>query len=203
MFDINQLPIILELIGVIAFAITGALSAIEREMDIFGILVMALITAIGGGIIRDILINHFPVSLQTPIYFYMAFLGGLLAIPISHSKPRYITLLKIFDAIGLAVFSILGAQIGIHFQLNFLSILILGLLTGIGGGVLRDILANEVPLVFRKEIYALASLIGITVFWMLIHFHFPVQMAVALGVLVIICIRLASMYWNLNLPHLR
>ena len=202
-FALGHVLFAIELIGVAAFAIAGALSAIERDMDIFGVLVLAVITALGGGIIRDILVGRFPISLQTPSYFFAAILGALLAIPALRATPKYLYWLKVFDALGLAIFSVLGAQVGLDRHLNFLSILLLGLLTGIGGGILRDVLANEVPLVLRQEVYALASLLGIVIMWMLVRLGVPEYAAVISGAAAIIIIRLAAVHWNLNLPRLR
>lgn len=193
---------IIEIIGVIAFAISGALKAMEIEMDIFGIMVLAIFTALGGGVIRDILINRFPVGLSSPVYFFAAFGGGLLTIVAVSLIVRYPLWLKIFDAMGLAVFSALGAQVGMAHHLNVLGIMLLGMLTGIGGGILRDVLANEVPLVFRQEVYALASLLGILVLWGLVKLGVATSYALIIGILLIFLIRLAAIRWNLNLPRI-
>ncbi|OPZ83136.1 MAG: hypothetical protein BWY76_02424 [bacterium ADurb.Bin429] len=194
---------VLELIGVVAFAVAGALKAIQREMDIFGILVLAAITALGGGIIRDLLANRFPVSLDEPVYFAVAIIGGLLAAVGAGFFTRYQYWLKIFDALGLAVFAVLGANVALNLNLNVLSVLLFGLLTGIGGGVVRDLLANEVPLVLRQEVYALAALIGITIQWSLVRLDVPLIPAALIGALLIFLIRLAAIRWNLNLPRVK
>ncbi len=199
--ELQSVVFVAELIGVLAFAIAGALKAIERDMDIFGILVLALITALGGGMIRDILIHRFPVSLQNPYYFYVATAGGLLALMTLPYLRKYLYWVKFFDALGLAVFSILGAQVGLDYRLNFLSVLLLGLLTGIGGGVLRDVLANEVPMVLRQEVYALASLAGIAVFWALAKSPLPPPYPLIAGIAAVFAFRLAAIRWNLNLPR--
>lgn len=200
--ELGRVLFAVELVGVVAFAIAGALRAIEREMDVFGILVLAVITALGGGIIRDILVGRFPVSLAQPVYFYAAVGGGLVALPAIRVIRKYPQWLKLFDALGLALFSILGAQVGVAEQLNVLSIVLLGLLTGIGGGVLRDVLANDIPLVLRQEVYALASLVGILVFWGAYRLGVLLSIAVVLGAAVILIIRLAAIHWNLNLPRI-
>ncbi|HOF89289.1 MAG TPA: trimeric intracellular cation channel family protein [Armatimonadota bacterium] len=194
---------VLELIGVAAFAIAGALKAIQREMDIFGILVLAAITALGGGIIRDLLADRFPASLDQPVYFAVAIIGGLLAAVGAGFFTRYQDWLKIFDALGLAIFAVLGANVALNLHLNVLSILLFGLLTGIGGGVVRDLLANEVPLVLRQEVYALAALIGITIQWALVRLGLPPLIAALIGALGIFLIRLAAIRWNLNLPRVK
>ncbi len=201
--ELGVVLFVTELIGVVAFAIAGALRAIEREMDIFGVMVLAVITALGGGFVRDLLANRFPVSLREPVYFYVAIGGGVLAILAGRLIARYPTGLRLFDALGLAVFSVLGAQVGLTEQLNMLSVLLLGMLTGIGGGVLRDVLANDVPLVLRQEVYALASLLGITALLALVHLGLPNSVAVVTGAVVTLLIRLAAIRWNLNLPRLR
>ena len=200
----EQVIFVLELLGVVVCGISGALSAIERDMDLFGMLVLACIAALGGGFIRDILVDRFPVSLGQPSYFLSAIAGVLLAVPAMRATARTLRWLKIFDALGLAIFSILGAQVGLQYQLNFLSVLLLGVLTGIGGGVLRDILANEIPLVLRQEVYALASIIGITLLWLLVRFTpLTLTMAVGISITVIFCIRLSAIHWGLNLPRIQ
>lgn len=191
-----------ELIGVVAFAAAGALRSMERRMDVFGVMVLAVITALGGGFIRDILVNRFPASLAQPVYFYTALAGGALTLLLGPLVQRYPLWLKLFDALGLAVFSILGAQVGIDRGLNGLTVTLLGLLTGIGGGVLRDLLANDVPLVLRQEVYALASLLGIGVLLAVDYVRLPSAIGIIAGVLVTLLIRLAAIRWNLNLPRL-
>lgn len=201
--DVNAVLFGVELLGVLAFAIAGALRAIEGEMDVFGVLVLALITALGGGFIRDILIDRFPTSLATPIYFYTATAGWVLTLLTRRTLKKYLYWIKVFDALGLGIFSALGAQVAIASHLNVLSVLLLGLLTGIGGGIIRDLLANEVPLVLRQEVYALASLIGIAALWLVAQLGAPITAAVIFGALAVFVIRLIAIRRNWNLPRLR
>lgn len=201
--ELETVLFVLELVGIAAFAIAGALRAIEREMDVFGIIVLAAITALGGGFIRDMLADRFPISLERPAYFYTALGAGMLTILSAGVVSKYSRWLSIFDALGLAVFSVLGAQVGLARELNILSVLLFGLLTGIGGGVLRDVLANDVPLVFRQEVYALASLLGIAVQWALHQAGVASSLSLVAGALVILAIRLAAIHWHLNLPRIR
>lgn len=200
--EVTRLLFTLELIGVLAAAATGALKGIRCGMDIFGVLVLAVITALGGGLIRDILVDRFPVSLANPIYFDAALFGGAVTMLAVRRIHGYLLWINILDALGLASFSILGAQLGLARHLNFLAILLLGLLTGIGGGLLRDILANDVPYVLRREIYALASIAGITLFWAIAQIPFANDAALLAGVLAIFGIRLAAIHWNLNAPRI-
>ncbi|HEY3380012.1 MAG TPA: TRIC cation channel family protein, partial [Armatimonadota bacterium] len=150
------------------------------------------------------MLGRFPASLLDPRYFYAALAGYLLAVaafPVFKTTPSFLFILKLFDALGLAIFSVLGAQVALQHNLNLLSTVLLGLLTGIGGGVLRDVLANEVPLVLRQEVYALASLIGVMTLWFAYHAGISVTVAVILGAIVVFVIRLAAIYWHLNLPR--
>lgn len=201
--DVNAVLFGLELLGILAFAIAGALRAIEGRMDIFGVLVLAVITALGGGFIRDVLIDRFPISLATPVYFYTAIAGWAFTLIARRTLTKYVLWIKVFDAMGLGVFSALGAQVAITRHLNLLSILLLGLLTGIGGGILRDVLANDVPLVLRKEVYAMASLIGITVMWLLVVLDVNMTAATVVSAAVIFLVRMVAIHWNWNLPQVR
>jgi uncharacterized membrane protein YeiH len=194
---------VLEIIGVVAFAMAGALRAVERDMDLFGMAVLAVITALGGGIIRDLLAQRFPASLSHPVYFIFALLGALLAVPAIGFITRHPSWFKATDALGLAVFSVLGANVALAQGLNIISVLLFGLLTGIGGGVVRDVLANDVPLVLRQEIYGIASLTGIAVQYVLVHLHVPLIPAAVAGAVVIFLVRLAAIRWNWNLPRVR
>ncbi len=153
---------VVELIGTVAFAVSGALLAIEKELDYYGIVFFAIITAVGGGIIRDVMINDsLPAALENPIYALVSIASAALAILFYRRIVRYTNFLKIFDAIGLAAFTSIGAEVAILNKLELPFVIItLALLTGTGGGVLRDVFAKEIPFVFREEIYAVASIIG-------------------------------------------
>lgn len=153
---------VVELIGTVAFAVSGALLAIEKELDYYGIVFFAIITAVGGGIIRDVMINDsLPAALENPLYVLVGIASAALAILFYRKIIRYTNFLQIFDAIGLAAFTAIGAEVAILNKLELPFVIItLALLTGTGGGVLRDVFAKEIPFVFRKEIYAVASIIG-------------------------------------------
>lgn len=157
---------IVEIIGTIAFAISGALLAIEKEMDYYGIAFFAIITSVGGGIVRDILINKdIPSSLANPEYIIISIFSAALVIIFYKKIVHLSKVLLIFDAIGLGAFTAIGAEVAVkdHLHQPFV-IITLALLTGTGGGVLRDVFAKEIPFVFQKEIYAVASIIGSIVF---------------------------------------
>jgi len=163
---------VVELIGTVAFAVSGALVAIEKELDYYGIAFFAIITAVGGGIIRDMMIDaRLPAALENPLYVLISIASAALVILFYRKIILYTNILLIFDAIGLAAFTAIGAEIAIENSLRMPFVIItLALLTGTGGGILRDVFAKEIPFVFRKEIYAMASIIGAICFIIIIKF---------------------------------
>lgn len=192
---------IFDLFGTFVFSATGAIRGIEKKLDLFGIFVMSFLTAVGGGTIRDIILN------QTPFYFFdinytIAITLGMLATILFRALvKKYQSILIYLDAIGLGVFSIIGATKGLNFNLPDIGILISGLITGIGGGILRDILVKEIPFVLEKEIYATASVLGTILFLILVKNYFlPLETSIWISIVVIISIRAISYYFKINLP---
>lgn len=157
---------VVEIIGTVAFAISGALAAIDKELDYYGIAILSIVTAVGGGIIRDILIDiSLPASLENPAYIIVSLISAAIVIIFYRKIVHYTNLLQYFDALGLAAFTALGAEVAVlhNFRQPFV-VITLAVMTGTGGGTLRDVFAKEIPFVFRKEVYALASIIGSIVF---------------------------------------
>lgn len=157
---------IVEFIGTVAFAMSGALTAIERELDYYGIAVFAIITSVGGGIVRDILINKIlPASLANPSYMIISILSAAFVIVFYKEINRMAKILQLFDAVGLGAFTAIGADVAIRegFHQPFV-VITLAVLTGTGGGTIRDVFAKEIPYVFRKEVYAVASILGAILF---------------------------------------
>ena len=162
---------ILEIIGTISFAVSGAMIAIKKKVDIFGVLFLGIITAFGGGLMRDITLGNLPPAMfRNTKYLLFATLASLIVFfTASLFKNKYIqnellidTINNIFDAIGLGAFSVIGAQLTIQLYGNastFL-IIVMGMITGIGGGILRDLLVREIPFVLKKRVYAVASILG-------------------------------------------
>lgn len=161
-----------EMIGTVAFAVSGALVAIEKKLDYYGIVFFAILTAVGGGIIRDMMINrNIPASLENPIYVIISLVSAAMVILLYRRIIKYHNIIQFFDALGLGAFTAIGAEVAVKNQLDMPFVVItLALLTGTGGGVLRDICAKEIPFIFRKEIYAVASIIGAICFLMIYHF---------------------------------
>jgi len=184
-----------------AFAVTGAFKAIEHKSDIVGILLLATITGVAGGTIRDVVMGQFPHTLSDPAYVIIAVLSGIsIFFLYSHLKKHWNLFLK-FDAIGLGVFTIIGATFAYNLVgLNFLAIMLGGMLTAVGGGILRDVLVIQVPIVFVKEFYISASFIGITVFYLTLYFGGELYSATILGITLTTTLRLIAMKFNWNLP---
>ena len=185
-----------------AFAVTGAFKAIEHKSDIVGILLLATITGVAGGTIRDVIMGQFPNSLSDPVYVIITVLSGVsIFFLYSHLKKHWNLFLK-FDAIGLGVFAIIGATFAYNLVgLNFLAIMLAGMLTAVGGGILRDVFVTQVPIVFVKEFYVSASFIGITVFYFTLYFGGELYSATILGIILTTTLRLIAMKFNWNLPR--
>lgn len=192
---------IFDLFGTLVFSSTGAIRGIEKKLDLFGIFVMSFLTAVGGGTIRDIIMN------KTPFYFFdinytvAIVLGMFIVIFFKNLILKYKNILVYLDAIGLGVFSVIGAEKGMSANLPDIGIIMVGLITGIGGGILRDVMIREIPFVLEKEIYATASIIGLIVFVLFVRLNIvPIVTAVWISILVIVVIRILSFQLKINLP---
>ena len=192
---------VLDLLGTVAFAISGALAAMNRRLDLFGIFIIAFVTAIGGGTIRDVLIGNTPVTwMENTIYIYVIGVVTILAIVFRTKLDHLKRSLFLFDTIGLGVFTITGVEIGVQNELSPIVSIALGALTGTFGGVVRDILCNEIPVIFRKEIYATASLTGGLAFVLLYEFGVNRDVIYIVTSLTIIVIRLLVVKYQISLP---
>lgn len=161
---------ILDLFGTMAFAVTGAFKAIEHKSDIVGIIILSTITGVAGGVIRDIIFGKFPPTVViNPLYLIVTVVTGIVIFILYPSIKIHWNLFLKFDAVGLGVFTIIGASIAYNiFGLNFLTMAFAGVLTAVGGGILRDVFVNEVPLVFVKELYASTSFIGVVILFVML-----------------------------------
>jgi uncharacterized membrane protein YeiH len=194
---------LLEQFGIAGSAVTGVLAARGKRIDLFGALVLALVTAFGGGTARDLLVGDTPVGwLQTPAYLLNATASALIAFYIVRvwNFPRQVLLVT--DAFALALFTMIGARKGIALQFSGSVAVLLGVVTGVAGGILRDVLIGEVPLVFRPEIhlYATAALCGAGVFVVLRAAGAADSAATVSGATLVLAMRLAGIRWRLSLP---
>ena len=190
---------ILEYIGVFAFAVSGAIVAIEEEFDVFGVYIIAIITAMGGGVLRDIVSDvGIPVFFTSYMTIPFIIAGTLLAIFLK-GNLKYKNLFVFIDAIGLAAFFVSAAVKAINSNYNFMLFIFAASITGVGGGVLRDIITNRKPQIFKNDIYSIAGVIGVTILW----FKNPIigmESAQFITLIIIVLIRMISYYKTINLP---
>ena len=192
-------------IGVAVFAASGALAAVRRSLDPVGVLVLAIVTATGGGTLRDVLMDRHPIFwISSPWFIGVSALAALVTWLWVRKYPPPDRALQYADALGLAFFSIAGAQIAEAGGLAPFAATIMGAITGCAGGLIRDVLVAEVPLVFRQsELYVTACIAGVALYFCLKSFGLPVELASVAGMAMIAAIRLASIRWGIMLPVLR
>lgn len=193
----------ISLLGSLTFAISGALKAINKKLDPFGILIIGFVTAVGGGTIRDILITDktvFWLTETTHLYFIIS--GVILTIIFRNKLNKFNKSLNFFDAVGLGLFTITGVQIGLQNDFHFINCIILGTVTGSFGGVLRDVLVNETPIIFKKEIYATISIIGGFFYLLLFHLEILNPILQIIPIIFIIITRLVVLKLNISLPQI-
>lgn len=195
---------IMEWIGTVAFAVSGAVVAIERKLDYYGICFLAIITAIGGGIIRDILIDKsLPASLANPMYAIVSVATAAIVIFFYKRIVKMSHLVSVADGIGLAAFTAIGSSVAVDSGHGDIYVIIaLAVLTGTFGGVLRDVFAQEIPRCFRREVYAVAAILGAVAFFIAYDFiGMTLAMYVSFGVTLVI--RLVAIFKNLHLGKVK
>ena len=202
-FELGSFIAILDYLGTIAFAVTGASKAIAHRADIFGIIVLATVVGVAGGITRDVIFGRFPNTFSDPIYIGLTVAVGITMFFLHRKFQKRMSTWLVFDAVGLGVFSILGVSIAHQVVgLEFLPMLA-GVITAVGGGILRDVFVREIPIVFVKEVYAVASVIGIVVFYAILSSDIDIQTASIVGISITTAIRLLAMKYNWNLPKVQ
>ncbi len=191
----------LDILGTIAFAISGTMVAIHKKLDPFGVFIIAFVTAVGGGTLRDVLIDRNPVSWIQDLNYIYAIIGATIFSIVIRKRIIYLSKsLFLFDTIGLGIFTIIGTEIGIQQGLHPIISIILGTITATFGGVIRDILCNEIPIIFKKEIYASACIVGAITFIILSNLEINTNINYIVTTLIIISIRLIAVKFKLRLP---
>ena len=194
---------LLDIIGKMAFAMSGALTAMNKKLDPFGVFIIAFVTAVGGGTLRDVLIGRTPVGwMQDLNYVYLIIIGFFLAIIFRKKLDRLRTSLFLFDTIGLGVFTLIGLEKGINIGLHPTICIALGTMTACFGGVIRDILCNDIPVIFRREIYATICIIGGVLFFTLRELNLNQDILYLITSVVMISIRLMAVKFRWYLPAL-
>ncbi|WP_036155788.1 trimeric intracellular cation channel family protein [Maribacter forsetii] len=194
---------IIDILGTIAFAISGVLVAMDKRLDAFGVLIIAFVTAVGGGTLRDLLIGIRPVGwLNAPMHLLIIVITVLLAI-IFVTQLKYVRKsLFLFDTIGIGLYTMVGIEKGLAADLPPVMCIALGTITASFGGVIRDILCNEIPVIFRKEIYATVCILGGLVYFLLIQFPIQNTIAYSMAIVIIIIMRILAVRFKISLPNI-
>ena len=193
----------IDILGTIAFAISGVLVAMEKKLDLFGVIIIAFVTAIGGGTIRDMLIGNTPVLwMREPTYVIVILSTVVLAILFSKQLRRLRKTLFLFDTIGIGLFTMVGVEKGLNAELLPIMCIALGTITACFGGVIRDILCNEIPVIFRKEVYATACILGGLSYFLLRKLPFTEEYAYSAAILIIILVRILVVKFKISLPSI-
>ncbi len=193
----------IDILGTIAFAISGVLVAMEKKLDLFGVLIIAFVTAVGGGTLRDMLIGNTPVIwMRESVYIFTIFGTVIFAILFVNQLKYLRKTLFLFDTIGIGLFTLVGIEKGLSAELMPIMCIILGTITASFGGVIRDILCNEIPVIFHKEIYATACILGGISYFLLIQLPIDGAYAYIVAILIIILVRILAVKFHIALPSI-
>ena len=190
----------LDLLGTLVFAITGLLAARRKQLDLFGAIVIAMVTAIGGGTLRDLIIDEPVFWTQDDTYIYIVVISALFLFFFARFRRLPVRLLLFLDALGLAVFTVIGTEKALALGFSDPIAIMTGIMTGVVGGIIRDVLVGEVPLVFRKEIYATASFVGASIFLLMEHAGFAIDVSVVVSIFITLLMRVWAIMFNIELP---
>jgi uncharacterized membrane protein YeiH len=199
-----ELIYVLDILGTFAFAISGALVASDKKFDLFGVVIIAFVTAVGGGMLRDVLIDAHPINWIGDLNYLWTILTAVVFTFLFKSKIAHLSkTMFLFDTIGLGVFTLLGLEKGLSFDLHPIIALIMGMISAVFGGVLRDVLTNKIPLIFEKEIYASACLAGGITYLVLHQFKVSENIIFIISACVIVIIRVIAVKFHLQLPKIK
>ncbi len=193
---------VVDVLGVIAFSISGVLAAIRKNMDVFGILIIAFVTSVGGGTIRDVLIDADVIWLREMVYVYAIIATTIFAIAFRKKLNYLRKSLFLFDTIGIGLYTVVGIEKGLSVDLNPVICIAFGTMSACFGGVLRDILCNEIPVIFQKEIYATPCIVGGLVYFLLLEFNIPQPIVFISAGLVVILVRICAVVFHIQLPRI-
>lgn len=193
---------VIDILGTFAFAVSGAFLAMQKRLDPFGVLVLSFVTAIGGGTLRDILIGNLPVGwLRNETATVVIFSAAVATMFFGRFLKQFTTTLFLFDALGLGLFTIIGIELAVEKNFSTGVCIALGTVTACFGGVIRDVLLNDVPLLFRKEIYALACITGGLSYFLLKKLQLDATVSKTICILLIVAIRVVAVRYRLSLPQ--
>ena len=194
---------LMDLLGTAAFAISGVLVAMEKRLDLFGVFIIAFVTAVGGGTLRDLLIGNTPVAWMLESTYIITIVGTVILAIIFREKLKYLRKsLFLFDTLGIGLYTMVGIEKGLNANLLPVMCIILGTITASFGGVIRDILCNEIPVIFHKEIYAIACVIGGLSYFLLRKLPLDDEYVYLAAILIVIGIRLMAVRFKIVLPSI-
>lgn len=201
MFPASDILYFIDLLGTSVFAISGALTAVEKRMDVFGVSAVAFITAVGGGTLRDVLIGSTPVNWMKDLNYLIVIVAGItIALIFKNIVQKLRRTFFLFDTIGIAVFTVIGIEKSLSLDLHPIISMMMGMVSAVFGGVLRDIVCNEIPLIFRREIYALNCLVGGAFFLLMTWIGLSENLIVLITILIIAVTRALAVRFNWQLP---
>lgn len=190
-----------DLAGVAVFAASGVLAARDRDLDLLGVVVVAAITAVGGGTLRDLLLDRHPIFWVTDSWYLIVITAAtLLTVAYMRVRPPPGKTLLVADALGLALFALSGAQVAESAQCPPLIVVLMGTVTGVTGGILRDVITARVPLILQREIYATAAIAGVVLYLAMQALGTPKALAFGAGMILIVALRVIAIRWGLHLP---
>ncbi|RHW76231.1 trimeric intracellular cation channel family protein [Colwellia sp. RSH04] len=197
----SELLFYLDIFGIVVFAFSGALMAGRYQLDPFGVVVLASVTAIGGGTIRDVILQTQVFWVAKPYYLYVILATALLTIVLIRQPKRIPKrFLLVSDALGLALFAVLGTQKSLYLGAPIPVAIVLGTITGVAGGMIRDVLCNVIPMILRQEIYALAAMLGGCLYILFDWLGWSENQAIIVSMSAALLLRLAAIYWRVSLP---
>lgn len=209
----ESIMVLMEILGTVAFAISGALISISYSLDVFGVVFVGVITAVGGGVLRDVLIGNCPPAIFSNTFiFFIALFASLLVFVIAYCNRGHFEQFKekinrvnnVFDAIGLSVFTVSGAEIACEsgYYDKLLLVVLMGMITGVGGGIIRDLLVSKIPYVLKKHVYALASVAGSFMFYLFYNYLHCKVLGTIIAILSVFTIRILSTLYRWKLPKM-
>jgi len=200
----KQIEIIyaLDLLGTVAFAASGALAGVRRGMDLLGVVVLGIVTATGGGVVRDLLLNDTPpFCFKNELYLYLALAASIVVFLTPRSFERMNRAMLLLDALGLGTFLVIGTSKALNYHLGFMGAVIMGVMTATCGGLIRDTLSNEIPLILQREIYASACAVGGALFYLLYQLGVPSSANLTISATTVIAIRCTAILKGWQLPR--
>ena len=203
-YTTDDIVVVVDIVGTLVFAISGALAAGEKRFDLMGVAIIAFVTAVGGGTIRDLLIGSHPVGwMQSYHYIVITVVGVILAFFLHRQLQRFRKSFFLFDAIGLGTFAIAGMEKALSYDISPGYAILCGMITGCFGGLTRDVLCNEIPLIFRKEMYALPALTGASAYLGLNYLNVIPEVSFPISIVLVILFRLFAVRYSWQLPKSR